>query len=202
MNKISKAAIATTFALLAATSTILAQSPSTLGGPVKFEVITPSEGQTIYGDKIPVLFSAENFEIVDYAQNSQPKAGQGHVHIWLDDQNPTAQDATKVTTDTYTFSNVAYGDHTLKAELVTNDHKSMSPPQVVTTKFKNQAIASELADPNQSSFDKRTAMVILVVVALVIVAAWYYTKDEDDEDIDEKPKKKTARKRTKAKRKK
>lgn len=167
--------------LLLAASAISAQSTSgQLQTTPKLEIITPGEGQTIYGNKVPVLLSVENFDIVDYQQNTKPAAGQGHIHLWLDDTNPTAQSATKVVQDSHTFSNVAYGDHTLRAELVTNDHKSFVPPQVITINFKNEIIPSA-AETETSGLDKKTAFLILIVVALVIIAAWWYTKEEEGE---------------------
>ncbi len=184
-------------ALTLVTTTTLAQSTSP-----KLTIITPSESQTIYGNKMPVLFSVENFKIVDYQTNPTPVPSEGHIHLWLDDQNPTAQSAVKITQDNYTFPDVAYGDHILRAELVASDHKSLVPPQVVVISFKNDPIATP-SPTATSGFDKNTALVILVVVALVIIAAWWYTKEEDEE---ERPKpastRKTANRRSTRKRRK
>lgn len=161
------------------------------------KILTPQEDQTIYGDKVPILFDVQGFTLTEIQTNPVPVAGQGHIHLWLDDQNPTAESATKVAKDEFTFSDVAYGEHTLKAELVGNNHKSLTPPQVLTIKFRNEAIT---APPSVSSnaFDKNTALVILIVVALVIVAAWWYTKEEDEETEEEKSetKKTSAKKKT------
>ena len=191
MDKFFKYAATVGIISLVATTPIFGQSSTP-----KFEIITPSENQTVYGTKIPVLFNVENFQLVDYQQNTKPVAGQGHIHVWLDDANPTAQTAIKISQDTYTFPDVAFGEHTLQAELVTNDHKSLKPPQVVSAKFKNEAIPQS-EQSQTTGFDKKTAAVILVVVALVIVAAWWYTKDEDEEEM-EKPArkiKKTSRRK-------
>ncbi len=168
-------------------------------GTPTLEIITPSEGQTIYGNKVPILFNVENFEIVDYQQNTTAVTGQGHIHLWLDDKDPTPVTATKVVEDTYTFSDVPYGSHTLMAELVGNTHQSLALPQKVTINFTNAEIASSETAAT-SGFDKKTALVIFVVVALVILAAWWYTKEEDEElEAEEKPKKQKARKSSRAK---
>ena len=151
---------------------------STLGGP-NLSIITPSEGQTIYKDSVPMLVKADNFELVNYQNNPTKTAGQGHIHMWLDDQNPTKDSAVKVTSDTYTFQDVAYGDHKLVAELVSSDPTSLTPPVTVTVNFKTAPAASPSATV-PSGFDKNPALVILVVVALVIAAAWWYTKEEDE----------------------
>jgi len=168
-----------TFLLLALT-TISAVSAQTKGLST-LNVLTPSAGQTIYGDKVPVLLDTENFEIVDYSKNTKPVAGQGHVHLWLDAQDLTAQSATKAIEDTFTFSDVPAGDHMLKAELVNNDHSSLKPPVVAEISFKTAPVSSAVPPEAASGFDKKTALVIFVVVALVIIAAWWYTKDEDEE---------------------
>ncbi|OGD94510.1 hypothetical protein A3A48_00400 [Candidatus Curtissbacteria bacterium RIFCSPLOWO2_01_FULL_37_9] len=164
----------------------------------KLQVITPSEGQTIYGNKVPVLFSVENINIVDYQTNKLPTKEQGHIHLWLDDTNPTPVSAVKLIEDSFTFSDVPYGNHTLKAELVNNDHTSFKPPIDTTVEFISEAVASP-PPTAASGFDKNTALVILVVVALVIVAAWWYTKEEDEEEMEsqsEKSKSKVSKKKT------
>ena len=169
-----------TFLLLALTF-IPSLSAQTKGVPT-LDVLTPSEGQTIYGDKVPVLLDAQNFQIVDFANNTKAVAGQGHVHLWLDDEQMTAQSAAKATEDTFTFSDVPAGDHKLRAELVNNDHTSLKPPVVVeVASFKTAPVASVVPPEAESGFDKKTALVIFVVVALVIIAAWWYTKDEDEQ---------------------
>ena len=163
------------------------------------DVLTPSEGQTIYGDKVPILLDAQNFEIVDFANNTKAVAGQGHVHLWLDDEQMTPQSAAKAIEDTFTFSDVPAGDHKLKVELVANDHFSLKPPVAQEISFKTAPVSSAVTPEAESGFDKKTALVIFVVVALVIVAAWWYTKDEDEEEVKSqtvKSKSKVTKKKT------
>jgi len=184
--------------LIAVFMAVTAVNAQANGAPT-LEIITPSEDQTIYGNKVPILFNVENFEIVDYQQNTTPAAGKGHIHLWLDDEDPTPVSANKVIEDTFTFSDVLYGSHTLMAELVGNTHQSLTPSQKMTINFTNAEISSSETAAT-SGFDKKTALVIFVVVALVILAAWWYTKEEDEEsevETEEKPKKKKARKKTK-----
>jgi len=193
-----------TFLLLALT--IIPTTSAQAKGIPTLDVLTPSEGQTIYGDKVPVLLDAQNFEIVDFANNAKAVTGQGHVHLWLDDEQMTPQSAAKAIEDTFTFSDVPAGDHKLRAELVNNDHTSLKPPVVVeVASFKTAPVASAVPPEAESGFDKKTALVIFVVVALVIVAPWWYTKDEDEEEVKSQSvkskskvtKKKTARSRKK-----
>jgi hypothetical protein len=175
-------------------STVLAQTQPTL------KVITPSEGQTIYGSKIPILISIENFNVVDFETNTLPKNGEGHVHLWLDDPNPTAESAVKLVDDNFTYSDVSFGEHTVRAELVNNNHTPLRPPIVTTLKFKSAPAASPVP-PQESKFDKNTALIILVIVSIVIIAAWWYTKDEEEtpeksNTTTKKPIKKTSKKKT------
>lgn len=193
MNRFLRAISTASAISLFSATTVIAQTTGT--GP-SLTVITPSEGQTIYGDKVPILLSVENFAIVDYRQNPTNVLGQGHVHLWLDDQNPTRDSAAKVTDDNFTYADVAYGSHTLKAELVNNNHTSLTPPVVTTINFKTAPTVSP-SPAATSGFDKNTALVILVVVALVIVAAWWYTKEE--EEVPKKTIKKPARSKRKRK---
>jgi len=184
-------------------SLFVANTSAQTNTPV-FQVLTPKTDQTLYGNKIPILFNVEKFELVDKDQTTKALAGEGHILVWLDQEAPTPENATKVVENTFIFSDVAYGQHTLKAELVTTNNKSLTPPQMTTVSFKTEILASEEAQAISSGFDKTTAVVILAVVALVILAAWWYTKDEDDElekqeTKNNKPKteKKTIKKTTK-----
>ena len=179
LKKAAPALALATTALLTA-SVVFGQAPQ---APT-LKIITPGEDQTIYGAKIPVLLAVENLTLTDYQTTKTAVAGQGHVHLWLDEASPTRESAVKLTTDEFTFSDVPYGDHTLSTELVNNDHTSLRPPVVATVKFKSAAVSSP-SPIASSGFDKNTAIVILVVVALVILAAWWYTKEEDEEKPEE-----------------
>lgn len=184
--------------LLLALITIPAVSAQAKGIPT-LDVLTPSDGQTIYGDKVPVLLDAPNFEIVDFANNTKAVSGQGHVHLWLDDEQMTPQSAAKAVEDTFTFSDVPAGDHKLRAELVNNDHSSLKPPVAKEISFKTAPVSSAVPPEAEGGFDRKTALVIFVVVALVIIAAWWYTKDED-EQMEKETKVSKGTKGTKAKR--
>lgn len=197
MNRFIRIALASSALAALSSTSILAQTASSRP---TLTVITPSEGQTIYGDKVPILLSVENFEIVDYAQYPTLSADLGHVHLWLDDASSTRESAAKVTDDNFTYTDVAYGSHTLKAELVNNNHISLNPPVVTTINFKSAPTISP-SPAATSGFDKNTALVILVVVTLVIVAAWWYTKEEDETPTKSSTVKKSTRKKASKRRK-
>lgn len=197
MHKISSV-FATTAAISLFTITpAFAQVTNPPAGGPKLSVITPQEGQTIYGDRVPILFSPEGIELKDYTAYPTITPGQGHIHVWLDDAAPTKETAKMVTEDNTTYSDVPPGNHTLKAELVNNNHSSFNPPVIVTVNFKTAPVGSPAPAPSPT-FDKNTAAVILVVVALVIIAAWWYTKDDEDEETsNQKPEtRKTTKKKS------
>ena len=175
MKKAKIALVSATALAIISASTIQAQTSTTT-----LKIVTPSEGQTIYGNRIPILISVENFEVVDYLKYPQAASGQGHIHVWLDEINPAAQTARQVASDTTTYTDVPYGSHTLVAELVNNNHTSLTPPVKTTVNFKSAPASSPAPAAPVSGFDKNTALVILVVVALVIIAAWWYTKEEEE----------------------
>lgn len=183
MHQVTKFLITTAALSILSVSPAFAQtaaSPTPVTGAPKIMVITPQSGQTIYGDKVPILFSVNGLALTDYNTNPYVTPGQGHIHVWLDDQNATKDSAKMVITDNTMYSDVPAGDHTLKAELENNDHSSLTPPEIVTVNFKTAPVGSPAPAPSPT-FDKNTALVILIVVALVILAAWWYTKDDEDE---------------------
>ncbi|MEK7580769.1 MAG: hypothetical protein AAB512_00655 [Patescibacteria group bacterium] len=174
-------------------SPIVAQTNS-----ASLEIVTPTDGQVVYGTKIPILFKVTNFTLVN-KEGAKPTSGEGKILLWLDDQNGNTDSSTKVYEESFTYSDVAYGDHTLKAELVTNDNKSLIPPQSTTIKFTSAVVPDAQEPATSSGFDKNTALVIFIVVGLVIVAAWWYTKDEEEEPVEKVSKPQTSTKKKSAK---
>lgn len=107
--------------------------------------ISPTPGQIISGSKVPVKIAVNNFSIVDYRTHPRLVAGQGHIHLWLDQTGLSKTSAVKAVSDTYTFENVKPGSHTLIAELVRNDHSSLNPPMTTTISFQTKASASPVS---------------------------------------------------------
>lgn len=199
MNKIVRFAISLGAFTAFSVSPLFAQTNDN-----QFKILAPSEGQTLYGTKVPVLISLpQGYTFSDFEVNKAVATGQVHLHLWLDDTNPTKESAIKIKEEDFTYSDVPNGDHILTAELVNNDHSSLKPPQIQRVNFKTDQ-ASSPSPIAASGFDKNTAVVILVVVALVILAAWWYTKEDVDEEVksqSEKSKSKSSRKKTSKRRK-
>lgn len=85
------------------------------------------EGAVYTADKVTVSVVAVGHELADFRKVTAPKKGQGHIHIWLDQDVSDAKIATKVVSgDPVTFD-VKPGKHTLTVQLVGNDHKPVMP---------------------------------------------------------------------------
>ncbi|GEM_PF-3269912 len=95
--------------------------PSSEG--IGFVLVTPQPGQHIFTNKVNVVIAPVNFTITP--PGGEPVRGEAHFHIFLDDRSYVI-----VANNSYTFENVAEGDHTLKVEVHNNDHSSLSPPLV------------------------------------------------------------------------
>lgn len=78
-------------------------------------IASPSNGQVITGSTVTVTVSASNIKLA--APNGTVAEGEGHFHVWIDDANEQRGAKT-----TFTFENVAPGQHTIKAELHKGDH--------------------------------------------------------------------------------
>ena len=178
MNKIVKVALSIWALAIFAVGAAYAQAAT----QPTLKIVTPSEAQTIYGTKVPVLLAVENFQLVESAQYPTNASGQGHVNLWLDDPSPTQDSATKVAANEFIYSDVGSGDHTLIAELVNNNNAPQTPAVKATINFKTSPVASP-SPIAASGFDKKTGLIILAIVAAVIVAAWWYTKEEPEATV-------------------
>lgn len=112
-----------------------AANNTTIQEPAKmpnFIIVTPKSGEvfTTAADSIDVMISLSTTDLLLKQPGSQPKSGEGHFHIILDNQQPL-----HVSTKSYTLANVGAGEHTLKIELVNNDHGSYLPKIIKTVSF-------------------------------------------------------------------
>ncbi len=130
-------------------------------------ISSPAANEETIGNSVSVKLMVGNFSLTDYKTHSRAVSGQGHVHLWLDQTNQNPASAVKVSTDTYTFENVKPGSHTLVAELVNNNHTSLTPPVTTKIEFK-----SSLTSPT-----KRLAMtpfMICIFAFLFLVVVLYF----------------------------
>ncbi len=85
-----------------------------ISGPPSIEIKSPKDGSTISGTTIRVEVDIDNFNLVP-ATNA-PKAGEGHVHAFVDSIEQRGPKKT------FVFENITAGSHTVKAELHLSDH--------------------------------------------------------------------------------
>lgn len=108
----------------------------------------PVDGQVVESFVVNLKFSLKNFTLKNFNQFPKNNPNQGHLHIWLDKDTPTKDNAIMYyKVSPYTFADVEAGKHTLKVELVNNDHTSFDPQIIQTIKFETKAPAGSEAEP-------------------------------------------------------
>ncbi|WP_274364605.1 stalk domain-containing protein [Paenibacillus thermotolerans] len=98
-----------------------------------------AEGAVYTADKVTVSVVAVNHELADFRKVTEPKKGQGHIHIWLDQDVSDAKIATKVVSGDPVSFDVKPGKHTLTVQLVGNDHKPVMPEVKRVIRFETKA---------------------------------------------------------------
>ncbi len=98
------------------------------GSSLSFSIVSPEDGSTVEGGQVSVKIDIQNLELVDFKENTTNVEGQGHVHVWLDQDTSNPLIASKlIEGDTLTFNDVPAGEHTLTVQLVNNDHTPIQP---------------------------------------------------------------------------
>jgi sugar lactone lactonase YvrE len=122
--------------------------------------ITP--GGYVAGNELKVAVFAYNHLLKDFNTSKEAKAGEGHIHLWLDSEKLDAPSAVKAfKSEAVVFKNLQPGEHTLTVQLVGNDHKPIVPEvkQVIKFNSVDVSIAADL-DP-----EKATGMRIEGIIA-------------------------------------
>ncbi len=108
-----------------------------LAAAPEITILSPKEWSTIHPDpKIGAVvvaeFEVKDFKIVDFTKVTAVEPGEGHIHIWLDNQPfSTIHTASKVSV----FGRVNPGKHTITPELVNNNHTPLEPKVIKTVHF-------------------------------------------------------------------
>ncbi|GAX91420.1 hypothetical protein [Effusibacillus lacus] len=112
-----------------------AAAPETKKPSFKVEGI--KDGDTLKPGDVKIKVALTDFKLVDFSTNKEPKAGEGHIHIWLDTDPKDAKIAQKVIkdADNIVLKDVKAGEHTLVVSLNGNDHKPVEGTAPVTIKF-------------------------------------------------------------------
>lgn len=96
----------------------------------QLKIVSPSDHQTVMGDKITVSFIVGNLRV----------GKEGHLHLYLDTDNETATEGyTEIQTHfDYQINGISRGDHKLTLEVVKPDHTSFSPGVIETVTFQTE----------------------------------------------------------------
>ncbi len=106
-----------------------------------FTIVSPDGGEVIttetaYGSVDVVLSTSD---LIIKPEGSVPnKVGEGHFSVSVNDG-----DKLHIFSKTYTLEGIEPGSHTLRVELLNNDHTSYSPPIVKTVNFYIEKISTE-----------------------------------------------------------
>ncbi|MFE5323617.1 stalk domain-containing protein [Paenibacillus sp. NPDC056579] len=93
-----------------------------------FKVHGIEPGGYVTGSELKVSVFTFNHLLKDFAQAKEPKAGEGHIHLWLDNEKLDAASAIKLfKNEPVVFRDLKPGQHTLTVQLVGNDHKPVQP---------------------------------------------------------------------------
>lgn len=153
-----------------------------------FMIVSPAPGEVVQGDAVRVVVQLpDGFTLVDPAVHTAHVHGEGHVHLWLD-ALPRHDDAVSKTLSAaseYTYTNVFSGLHTLRAELLRNDHTPYEPPFVATVDFETNGTAlpsagssGQRAAPEQSGGfflprGRGNSIVVLVIILVIAAILWF-----------------------------
>lgn len=110
-----------------------------------------SQDGYVIGNELKVSVYTFNHALKDFALAKDAKAGEGHIHLWLDTDKLEEQTAVKAfKNEPVVFKDLKPGEHTLTVQLVGNDHKPVQPEIKQVIKF-NSATLSILKDLDPNS---------------------------------------------------
>jgi|GEM_PF-1521172 len=92
------------------------------------QVFGVSEGGTYTGDSVQIGTAVYNLQLTDFREHNTAVSGEGHVHLWLDqDVNDPTVAYKQIDTQPVTFGKLAPGEHTLTVMLEDNTHQPLQP---------------------------------------------------------------------------
>jgi len=77
-------------------------------------IISPKNGEVIKGSRFAVQLNISDFKLV--TPDNNPKKGQGHVQVWVDDMEFRGSKAE------FVFENESNGSHAIRAELMLSNN--------------------------------------------------------------------------------
>lgn len=121
----------------------------------KLTIISPTENQQIFGAKVIVSFIVNNFIFVDFTKRPKNSPGEGHLHLFLDNENTSSESARQFVKATQiTLENLPAGSHKLTLELVKNNHSSYKPRVIESVNFTTQQVENTQTPTLNDKFTK------------------------------------------------
>ena len=90
-------------------------------------IVGIKNGDIITTKDLKFGIDVQHLNLVNYTEHTEPMAGEGHIHIWLDTTSTEPKAAMKVYNDPkhIVIKDIAEGDHTIIIGLVSNDHQTI-----------------------------------------------------------------------------
>jgi hypothetical protein len=92
-----------------------------------FAIVGLKNGDIISTEDLKFAIDVQNLSLVNYSIHPDAKAGEGHIHIWLDTTSTESKAAMKQYNDPkhIVIKDIAEGEHTIIIGLVSNDHQTI-----------------------------------------------------------------------------
>lgn len=143
---------------------------------MKIKIISPTETQTILGDKITISFIVSDFAVGE----------DGYLYLWFDNPIHEASTAAKITGNfDYTLADISPGPHKLTLEAVRPNHLSFNPPVKQSVSF--TTLLPQITTPTLSPAPSKiflltdlinwqyvllVSAVLIIIIGLTIKAKW------------------------------
>jgi hypothetical protein len=104
-------------------------------------IVGLNNGDLITTEDLKFQIKVKGLSLVTSSDHPDSKAGEGHIHIWLDTTSTEPKAALKVYTDPkhIVIKHIAEGEHTIIVGLVSNDHQSIiGSRQAITFSVKHK----------------------------------------------------------------
>ncbi len=169
--------VAVIFLISAYLSPTFAQSASpktktATDNDVQLTIISPVNDSTIFGSDVAVSFIINKFIFTDFAKRPNNFNGEGHMHIWLDENDPTTQNAQEIVKAAdFTIHDVPPGAHTLMFELVNNNHNPLTSNIREIVKFETlekQAETNATAVVTEPELEKKQKLLELTSISSIM----------------------------------
>ncbi len=153
-------------------------------------IASPQDGSITLGTRVTIDVTVGEVVLTDFKRVPENRPGQGHLHFWLDQANPTTSNAIHYfRNQLYTFTNVAPGNHTLIVEVVSNNHSSFESHVIKKVQFATSLPKDVKQPPLVTSVSQLSSLqymfsqhLISILVGLILINSavllWFWSGRE------------------------